>query len=79
MSIIIMLLLNYFIFYVVAILVPNYYLAMMIASLIIAFLYPFISYKMYKRKILSIDFLANFLINAIMLLFIDLLFFVILR
>ena len=76
MSIIIMLLLNYIIFYIVILIIPNYYLAMMTTSLIIAFVYPFISYKRTRRKVISIDFLTNFLMNAVLLLFIDLIFFI---
>lgn len=78
LSILLMLLFNYIIFIIVSVLVPNYYLAMMITSLIISFMYPCYSYIRMKRKILSVEFLNNFLYNAIFLLLGDLLLFMIL-
>lgn len=77
MSFFICLLLNMFISQLMMILIPDYYLAMMFSSLIIAFIYPLFAFSTSGRKILSKDFLMNFLANSIFLLMIDIVFFMI--
>ena len=72
--ILMMLMFNYFITTLVSFFIPNHYLASMISSLILAFLYPlFLSGRSRKFK----DFIYNFLHLAIIFLLWDLLFFVI--
>ena len=77
MSLLFCLILNMIISNIMYAMVPNYYLATMFSSLVIAFIYPLFSYGATKRKIISVEFLANFLFNSIFLLVIDIVFFLI--
>ena len=77
MSLLFCLILNMIISNIMYAMVPNYYLATMFSSLVIAFIYPLFSYVATKRKIISVEFLSNFLFNSIFLLVIDIVFFLI--